>query len=296
FSAPVVVAGQDVEEVLTSMDMATLFVAPDGDVYVSFLDARENIEDRMKAKPAAEHEGHDMESGPGPENQLRVVRSTDGGATWARSVLVARATCVCCGTMIAQGADGPLYAGTRSEWKELKDSKDAVRDPYLSASTDDGATWGAAVKIHDDKFKVSGCPDVASGLAVDSGGRLHAAWYTGTDSHPGVYYAVSDDEGKTFSAPIALLRDEWIPYGDVKLAVDGEDHAWVAFEDRRSEFDQVRVVRIDPAGKVSFSKTWPGTIPSISTGEDWAAVAWQAVERDEAKPTSLSLRVARPGK
>ena len=179
-----VVAGQDAEGVLTSMDMATLFAAPDGDVYVSFLDARENIEDKMKAKPAPEHGGHGMEAGPGPENQLRVVRSTDGGVTWARSVLVARATCVCCGTMIAQGADSPLYAGTRSEWKELKDSKDAVRDPYLSVSR----------------------------------------------------------------------------------------------------------------GKVSFSKTWQGTIPSISTGEDWAAVAWQAVEKDEAKPTSLSLLVARPGK
>ncbi|MGH9001070.1 MAG: hypothetical protein ACRDY7_16950 [Acidimicrobiia bacterium] len=46
------------------------------------------------------------------------------------------------------------------------------------------------------------------------------------------------------------MRDDWIPYGDVKLALDDEDHAWVAFEDRRSEeADLVRVVRVDLDGR-----------------------------------------------
>ncbi|MGH9001069.1 MAG: hypothetical protein ACRDY7_16945 [Acidimicrobiia bacterium] len=71
----------------------------------------------------------------------------------------------------------------------------------MSASRDDGDTWSKPAKVHDDGFKISGCPDVHAGLAVDSTGLLHAAWYTGTESHPGVYYATSDDGGKTFSRP-----------------------------------------------------------------------------------------------
>lgn len=34
---------------------------------------------------------------------------------------------------------------------------------------------------------------------------LNAAWYTGTDRHPGISYARSEDEGKSFSKPLALL-------------------------------------------------------------------------------------------
>ncbi|MGH9024030.1 MAG: hypothetical protein ACRDV9_13195 [Acidimicrobiia bacterium] len=74
---------------------------------------------------------------------------------------------------VAPIPDGPPFATTRSDWKELKESKDAVRDPFLSISTDAGTTWSEATKIHDDGFKISGCPDISAGLAVvsDTKGR-----------------------------------------------------------------------------------------------------------------------------
>ncbi len=43
FSPPVDVAPEAAEGVATSMEMATLFIAPDGDLFVSFLDFREEI-------------------------------------------------------------------------------------------------------------------------------------------------------------------------------------------------------------------------------------------------------------
>ena len=283
------VATDEAEGVITSRDMTTLFVAPDGDLYISFLDGRESIAEAMKGEPDHSAEGHDeVDPASLPQNQLRVIRSSDRGQTWGRSALVAKATCVCCGTVVARGADGPVYAGTRSEWMELKGSKDAVRDPYLSSSADEGTTWSEPVKIHDDRFKISGCPDVAQGLAVDSAGRVHAAWYTGAESHPGVYYAVSDDQGKTFGPPMALLRDEWVPYGDVRLSLDAADHAWVAFEDRRSDVDKVRVVRISPDGAVDASPAFEGTIPSISAGNGSATVVWQGVPPAEAEEDALT--------
>ncbi len=55
----------------------------------------------------------------------------------------------------------------------------------------------------------------------------------GPDWHRGSYYAVSEDGGRHFSKPLALLTDAWVPYADVQLALDGRGNAWVAFEDRR---------------------------------------------------------------
>ncbi|MGH8975501.1 MAG: sialidase family protein [Acidimicrobiia bacterium] len=290
FSAPVAIAGPDVEGVTTTMSMASLFVAPDGDLFISFIDDREELAAKIAGVP--EPSAHDHDAVP-PAVHLRMVRSGDGGRTWGTSVLVAKPMCACCGTKMAQGGDGPLFATTRSAFLELKDSYDAVRDPVLSTSADDGATWSEATKIHDDKFKISACPDVTAGLAVDSTGRLHAAWYTGTEAHPGVFYATSDDDGKTFTTPAALLSGEWVPYGDVKLAIDGDDHAWVAFEDRRTDQDQIRLVRMDPEGRAAFSETWAGTAPDLAAGDGFAVVTWGTQGEHDAAG-ALRMLVARP--
>ncbi|MCO6440369.1 MAG: exo-alpha-sialidase [Nitrococcus mobilis] len=278
FAAPVDVASEALEGVPTSVGMLNLFVAPQGTLYVSFLDFRERLGYFLEHQEAPPWDRT-------PPTQLRVARSRDGGKSFEASRLVSKPTCVCCGTQMAQGVDGPLYVTTRGAWKELKGSVDEVRDLFISTSRDEGMSWSKAAKIHDDRFKISGCPDVSSGLAVDAHGRLHAAWYTGTESHPGVFYARSDDEGQTFSKPITLLNDDWVPYGDVKLALDGEDNAWVAFEDRRGEEDRIQIARISPHGEVTFSASWPGTAPDITALDETALVSWstQASESHMAK-------------
>lgn len=290
FSEPVDVASEAVEGVVSSTDMLDLFVAPDGDVFVAFLDSREKIAAALAKEaagaPVSGHRGGHRDEETPEVNTMRLARSTDGGRTFAPSVLVAKPVCVCCATQVAQGQDTPLFATTRSEWMELKGSTDAVRDPFLSISRDEGRTWSEAVKIHDDRFKVSGCPDVNAGLAVDSKGRLHAAWYTGTDRGPGVYYAVSDDDGETFSEPMALLADEWVPYADVVMAVD-DDAAWIAYEDRRSDDDQIQVARVDAEGRVTYSEAWPGNTPELAARDDEALVVWSESAGEDSEDGGL---------
>ncbi|MGH7418962.1 MAG: sialidase family protein [Candidatus Rokuibacteriota bacterium] len=225
-----------------------------------------------------------------------MARSTDGGRSFAASTLVAKPVCGCCGTKVAQGKDGPLYASTRAEWPELKGLVDAVRDIIVAASRDHGANWSQAVKVHDDRFKISGCPDVAPGLSVDSKGRLHAAWYTGTERHPGVFYAVSTDGGRSFSTPLALLNDEWVPYADVKLALDASDNAWVAFEDRHGDTDLIHLVRVAPDGALARAQPWPGTIPDVAALGDSVVVAWGGLAPDEEEQGGgIQTRIASPG-
>jgi hypothetical protein len=290
FAPPVEIASEAVEGAIGSPGMINLFVAPDGAVYGSWLDYREMI-DYMRTH-------HKMP--PKTENiatQLRMARSGDGGRSFAKSVLVTKPVCGCCGTIMAQGKDGPVYASTRGAWSELKGSVDAVRDIVVAASRDRGETWSSAVKVHDDGFKISGCPDVAPGLAVDGKGRLHAAWYTGSERHPGVFYAVSSDEGRSFSEPVALLTDDWLPYADVKLALDAKGNAWVAFEDRRGDVDLVRLARIGADGSLAFAEPWPGTIPDLAAVGDSVVVASGALAPsggDERDGGGIEVRVAHP--
>ncbi len=225
---------------------------------------------------------------------LRVARSSDGGQSFGKSALVSTPTCQCCGTKVAQGVSGPLYATTRGASRELKGTNDAIRDLFVAMSQDDGASWSQPVKFHDDRFRISTCPDITAGLAVDSKGRLHAAWYTGTERNPGVLYARSDDHGKSFSQPLVLLTDDWIPYADVKLAIDGKDHAWVAFEDRRGEHDLIQLARIAPDGKVAWAKAWPGTSPDVAARGDTAIVTWETQAIDGKERGAIAWLTAKP--
>ncbi|MGH9000483.1 MAG: sialidase family protein, partial [Acidimicrobiia bacterium] len=201
------------------------------------------------------------------------------------------------GQTLARDPDsGAVYMSWAREapGREPAEGEDPVMEIVVARSADDGDTWSEPAKFHDDGFKMSGCPDVAAGLAADSGGRLHAAWYTGTDSHPGVYYAVSDD-GVSFSQPVALLNDEWVPYADVRLVIDGDDQPWVAFEDRRGEVDQVQLVRIDPdTSAASFAAALPGHGPDLVAGDDWALLTWQSNPKseDDERPGPLRALVA----
>jgi nucleotide-binding universal stress UspA family protein len=291
FTAPVEIGGEADEGVVTSLGMANLFVSPDGSVYASWLDTRETFAYVREHKKDPPKEAY--------ASQLRVARSADGGRTFAKSTLAAEPVCVCCGTKVAQGAEGPLFASTRGSWRELKGSYDSVRDIVVASSGDKGATWSPAVKVHNDRFKISGCPDVTPGLTVDTKGRLHAAWYTGTERHPGIFYAVSSDQGKTFSSPVALLTDEWVPYADVKLALDAKDNAWVAFEDRRGDTDLIHLFRIGADGTLARAEPWPGTIPDLAAAGDGVVVASGRVASEDAEKGrggSVEVRIARPGK
>jgi len=287
FSAPIAIGDKVGNGVPTSPGMSNLFVSPDGTLYVSWLDPRSIYAYAMSHNA--------MPSGKLSVSQLRVARSDDGGKSFAPSTMVEASTCVCCGTHVAQGASGPLYASTRAAWYELKGSVDAVRDIFVASSQDRGATWERPVKVHDDQFKISACPDVNEGLQVDGQGRLHVAWYTGSDRNPGVFYAVSSDGGKSFGPPLALLRDGWVPYADVRLALDQAGNAWVAFADRRGDVDQIRLVRINIDGSVSSAEPWPGVSPDLATRPDGSVVlTWGGVPPDGAEEAGdIYTRIAR---
>jgi hypothetical protein len=170
----------------------------------------------------------------------------------------------------------------------------------------EGNSFSTESKVSDDKWYLNGCLDAGPSMAFDSQGRLHVAWFTGSETASeglGYYYAYSDDKSRTFSKAVPLLTDkEFIPPTMVSLSVDSSDRVWIAFADQRnseivrySAIDEdnpgrVHLVVIDKNQKVLFNDSIAGgaihEFVDVSAG-DTAYVAWK--DKDEARFATVSL-------
>lgn len=157
---------------------------------------------------------------PNPSNEI-VAKSTDGGATWVRNVAGAV-------TGLGQGPDGGAQqlAIDRSSgalylvYQEKQPAGD--QDIYFQKSTDGAATWSSPLRVNDDATANKVRQHVPR-IAVAPNGRIDLVWLDHRNSYPSpvapaapggadVYYASSDDGGRTFS-PNRRITDRTINVG-----------------------------------------------------------------------------------
>ncbi|HEX9953322.1 MAG TPA: sialidase family protein, partial [Rubricoccaceae bacterium] len=250
----------------TGHTFADVAVGPDGAVVVSWLDG--TAQDAWQAarpapseaggvhgdsagQPDPHHEasahGGMMHSSEGPGTTLVVARSEDG-RTFGAPVAVAGGVCPCCRTALDIAPDGAVRVVWRHVWPG------GERDPAIATSRDGGRTFGAPVRVHEDKWAIDGCPHAGPSVAAGADGRVHVAWYTGAEGRAGLWHAVSDDGGETFADPTALGAGAAL--GQTRTARDGQGRVWLAWESRgdsrvhltaASGGDTTTVAGIDPA-------------------------------------------------
>lgn len=188
FAAPVKVNDDEKPAV---HGMHSLAVAPDGRVYLAWLDERSVAQPR----PSEIAEGHHMES----NREVYAAYSSDGGKTFSHNLRVATDACPCCKTALAIGPDGRLYVG----WRQVLPGD--YRHIAVASSTDGGETFSPPVIVSDDRWQIAGCPVSGPALAVAAGGALRVIWYSeGQAGEAGLYWSESADGGHTFT-PRRLL-------------------------------------------------------------------------------------------
>lgn len=106
-------------------------------------------------------------------------------------------------------------------------------------------------RVSFDQWRLEACPEHGPALAIGPEGRLHLAWFTLGQNRKGLFYAHSDDRGKTVSEALAI--------GDPKNLASHPD---VLARGRRvvlvwQEFDG--------------QKTQVKTIQSQNRGESWSS-------------------------
>ena len=159
----------------------SLTAGSDGVVYAAWLD------------------GRDKEKGDASGSGVFFARSMDGGKTFGKNLKVDGMACPCCRTAMAAAPDGGLLVS----WRKVFEGD--VRDMVVARSMDRGKTFLSPSLVHKDGWVFPACPHRPPSIGFDREGRLYETWYTeGTDEQPRVLFAVSDDDGKTFSSPISL--------------------------------------------------------------------------------------------
>jgi hypothetical protein len=231
----------------TQHGFASLFDAPGGGTGVVWLDGRDIKPDTGEGSMA-----------------LRAAVSVRRVKPTIETVIDPR-VCECCQTAAALTSEGVIvaYRGRTA---------DEVRD--ISVTRFDGNAWSAPVSVHQDGWKITGCP--VNGPALDARGRdVVVAWFTAAADEGRSFVAFSSDAGRTFGAPIRT--DDALSDGQVAVAMLPDGSAavsWIEAGDRR----QFRVRRITPAGARSPSVmvgAVPGTqSPRLIRGEGELVFAW----------------------
>jgi hypothetical protein len=248
----------------TFHDMA---VSSDGTIIVSWIDAR--VRDGFRgevyretgALPSAEEE---------PATEIRIARSTDGGVTFSPSIVLETNSCPCCRTSLATGPDGTVYVSYRKVYG------DNIRDIAVVRSEDGGQTFGEPVRVHEDNWHIAGCPHAGASLAVDPEGRVHVAWFTGSQENPGAFYAVSEDGARTFSEPTRLTPEGAVATTQVAVAADESGAVWVAWEEPAGAQPRIALARVEESGNLERVDVGAATglIPALDAADPSLALAW----------------------
>jgi hypothetical protein len=165
----------------------------------------------------------------------RTVRSD--GTLGPESLLDAR-VCDCCPTAALRGADGALWIAYRDR------ADDEVRDIELLRVAPDAASESAPERrwSSGDGWKIAGCPVNGPALAGSDRG-LAIAWFSmGRASTAGVFCALSDDAGATFSKPLPLAAGDAM--GRVDAVFDSKGALVVSWLEGSGDSAEWRVARI----------------------------------------------------
>ncbi|MDT7859497.1 MAG: hypothetical protein RRA34_01325 [Candidatus Calditenuis sp.] len=177
-------------------------VAPDGTVYVAYLDTLDDGEMRGLA-------------------EIKVVRSDDGGRTWSSPVTAAvfneipfsprNANFRYWASAFPQMAVGPngevyiVFVGKPVE-KPLDDG-----DVYFVRSLDGGRTWSRPIRLNDDETsRLQFFP----AIAVDPKGTIHVIWGDMRDDPSEIryhiYYTRSEDRGETWGFEVKEIGQRFV--------------------------------------------------------------------------------------
>jgi hypothetical protein len=187
----------------------------DGTVFAAWLDKRNRV--------PAKQNGQKYD-GAG----LFFASSKDGGATYSEARLAADNTCECCRLGLAfAGAGHPVVL-----FRNIFEG--GVRD-HAIVTFSDSSTPGDVRRVSKDDWQIAACPHHGPSLAVSAAGTYHVTWYTSGKARKGLFYARSQDEGRTFSDPLPIGRADRNPTRPYVLSGPrGTTIAWKEFDGEKT--------------------------------------------------------------
>lgn len=201
------------------------------------------------------------------EPTIFFARSDNGGLDWSKNVQVneqaGKPSALARPTIAVDLAGQVLVA-----WEDLRNGDS---DIFFARSPDGGLTWEGDVRVNDDS---TSRPQINPSLAVDIVGKLYLAWRDDRNGpqvpDPDIYFARSDDGGRTWSPNVRVNDDKSGRLQDKpSLAVDGRSRLYLAWRDDRNG-ESVPDPDIYFARSVDGGETWSANVRV--NGDDPGAV------------------------
>ncbi len=218
----------------------------DGVVHAVWLDGRD------AAPSTGSHQHHGAKKGDvtgahaGAPRQDVYHASIAADGTIAESH-VARDVCFCCKTAVGIGPSGRLMIAWRHIFPE------SMRDIAMAMSTDGGRTFDPAVRVNEDKWQLTGCPDDGPAMAVDASGAAHLAWPTlvGHDAPQKAVVYTSTKDGSVFAPRIRLSSDKQDDAAHPQIATDAAGNVGAVWDEQDGDARRI-VLRTLAAGVGHF--------------------------------------------
>ncbi|HEX8847480.1 MAG TPA: sialidase family protein [Pyrinomonadaceae bacterium] len=250
--------------------MHSLAVGADNRVYVAWLDERDVVKPHPAKQTGAAQKMENMEA----NRDVFFAASSDGGRTFSPNQRLAKDACPCCKTAVEADARGRVFVS----WRQVLPGE--YRHIALAASEDGGRNFRAPVIVSDDRWMIAACPVSGPALAIGDDNALRVVWYTEGDKGgaPGLFWAQSTDDGKTFSESRPLAKGE--ARGTPLLLAGGKSGATVIWESNEGGPSRVMSAKLAD-GQSAASAAGSGELPSAALSGDQLFVCYIAKINDQ---------------
>ena len=213
---------------------------PDGALFAAWLDKRNRAPTRARGEKY---------SGAA----LAFAWSNDQGATFSETRLAQDNTCECCRLGVAFAGPGRPVVLFRNVFDG------SVRDHAVTTFADPH-TPGPVYRVSVDNWRIDACPHHGPSLAVAPDGSYHAAWFTAGSARDGLFYAHSEDGGRTFSSPMPIGRPDRVPARPYVLAVGNT--LWLAWKEFDGDETTIAIMQSHDGGR-----NWSAPTVIAKTGD-----------------------------
>lgn len=224
--------------------------------FVTWLDGRNTVMEGMEGMD--HHEGHHGAM------SLRAAILDHSGRKINEWELDNK-TCDCCQTTAAITPLGPVVV-----YRDRLDNE--IRDMSIVRLVNE--QWTAPKAIHNDNWKIAGCP-VNGPRVASKGNSLVVAWYSAAGDTARVNVMFSDNSGESFGSPIVINDGNTI--GRVDIDIIDEKSALVTW----MEGGEIKLVRVnsdgtkeEPITLATSSDSRSSGFPQLTLAGNRAIIAW----------------------
>jgi hypothetical protein len=165
-------------------------------------------------------------------SELKFTRSFDQGRTFSEIMSIGNGSCECCHPKSIL-----LNSTLHIAYRSLEPGNDYgdIRDIVMIHSDDGGRTFQPVTRISDAHWYLPACPIAGPSMAAQDG-NLFVTWMDGRLEPPGtfrrgdIWFATSQDGGKTFSPNIRINADQDMHHNLPTIAIGPTGRIHIAWE------------------------------------------------------------------